>query len=261
MTDFTYNVYEHLLKSLLEFEYDIISFEESIKIPKPRSVILRHDVDYLPNNALRKAIIEHNFGIRATYFFRIVPYVFDPEIILKIAGLGHEIGYHYEDMDLVHSDSLEEHIDLAYESFCANLIKIRKVVPVSTICMHGSPRSKYDNKMIWTKYDYKKLELIGEPYFDIDFNDVFYVTDTGRKWNKSSVSVRDKVLTNFSIPIKSTNHFIQQLQNNKLPDKIIVNTHPHRWFDPGIRWYRELILQNVKNVAKYYLIKLRNDKN
>lgn len=261
MADFTYNIYEHFLNSFLESEYKINTFKEGLKGTINRSVILRHDVDYLPKNALKKATIEHNLGISATYFFRIVPYVFDPEIILQIARLGHEIGYHYEDMDLVHSDNLEEHIDLAYDSFCENLNKIRNVVPVSTICMHGSPRSKFDNKMIWTKYDYKKLELLGEPYFDIDYNDVFYTTDTGRKWNKSSVSVRDKVLTNFKIPIKSTNHFIQLIKNNKLPDKIMVNTHPHRWFNPGLRWYKELILQNVKNVAKYYLIKLRNDKN
>ena len=35
--------------------------------------------------------------------------------------------------------------------------------------------------------------IIAEPCFDIDFNDVFYLTDTGRRWDGSDVSVRDKV--------------------------------------------------------------------
>jgi hypothetical protein len=39
--------------------------------------------------------------------------------------------------------------------------------------MHGSPRSKYDNKDVWKKYDYKKYEIKIEPYFDIDFNQMF----------------------------------------------------------------------------------------
>ena len=59
--------------------------------------------------------------------------------------------------------------------------------------MHGSPRSRFDNKSLWKKYDYKDYGIIGEPYFDIDFNDVFYLTDTGRRWDGDKVSVRDKV--------------------------------------------------------------------
>jgi len=58
--------------------------------------------------------------------------------------------------------------------------------------MHGSPLSKYDNRDIWGKYNYKSLGITAEPYFDLDFNDVFYITDTGRKWDGASVSIRDK---------------------------------------------------------------------
>jgi len=47
--------------------------------------------------------------------------------------------------------------------------------------MHGSPLSKYDNRKIWEKYDYRDYGIIAEPYFDIDFNEVFYMTDKGRK--------------------------------------------------------------------------------
>jgi hypothetical protein len=59
--------------------------------------------------------------------------------------------------------------------------------------MHGSPRSKWDSRRIWDKYDYRKLGVIGEPYFDIDFNEVFYLTDTGRRWDGWKVSLRDKI--------------------------------------------------------------------
>jgi hypothetical protein len=47
--------------------------------------------------------------------------------------------------------------------------------------MHGSPRSKFDNKELWSKYNYRDLGIIGEPFFDIDFDDFFYLTDTGRR--------------------------------------------------------------------------------
>ncbi len=59
--------------------------------------------------------------------------------------------------------------------------------------MHGSPLSKWDNRDLWKKYDYRDFGIIAEPYFDLDFDEVFYLTDTGRRWDGSSVSVRDKV--------------------------------------------------------------------
>lgn len=48
--------------------------------------------------------------------------------------------------------------------------------------MHGSPHSKYDNKLIWGKYNYKEFGLIGEPYLDIDWNEFGYLTDTGSRF-------------------------------------------------------------------------------
>ncbi|HCY00264.1 MAG TPA: hypothetical protein DG754_09020, partial [Bacteroidales bacterium] len=74
-------------------------------------------------------------------------------------------------------------IDAAYQQFCENLDEFRQIADVKTICMHGSPRSKYDNRDIWTKYNYKELGIIGEPYFDLNFDDFFYLTDTGRRWD------------------------------------------------------------------------------
>jgi hypothetical protein len=79
------------------------------------------------------------------------------------------------------------------ESFLKNLEAMRKIADIKTICMHGSPMSPYDNRLLWTKYDYRDYGIIGEPYFDVDFSRVAYYTDTGRRWDGDSVSVRDKV--------------------------------------------------------------------
>ncbi len=57
-------------------------------------------MDRKPGNALKMARLEDEMGIRATYFFRTIPHTFKPEIIKEVSGMGHEIGYHYEDMDL-----------------------------------------------------------------------------------------------------------------------------------------------------------------
>ncbi len=80
-----------------------------------------------------------------------------------------------------------------------NLERLRKLYPVKTICMHGSPLSKYDNRKLWEKHDYKDYGIIGEPYFDVDFSRVLYLTDTGRCWDGFDYSVRDKVISDFGI--------------------------------------------------------------
>ncbi|HRZ20220.1 MAG TPA: hypothetical protein P5184_01040, partial [Bacteroidales bacterium] len=63
-------------------------------------VVLRHDIDRLPENALKMAQIEHRKGIRATYFFRTVKPVWKAEIVRQIVSLGHEVSYHYEDLSI-----------------------------------------------------------------------------------------------------------------------------------------------------------------
>ena len=98
--DFTLTTYQKLLTTLKSKGYTFQLFADAIENPQANTIILRHDVDLHPENALRTAKIEHSLGIRSTYFFRIIPETFKPEIIQQIADLGHEIGYHYEDLTL-----------------------------------------------------------------------------------------------------------------------------------------------------------------
>ena len=46
------------------------------------------------------ANIEKSLNIRSTYYFRVVQKTFLPNIIRAIEEMGHEIGYHYEDLTL-----------------------------------------------------------------------------------------------------------------------------------------------------------------
>jgi len=253
--DFSIQTLSHLLVALQSKDYHFLTFNNYQTKDAKKVVLLRHDVDLKPENSLATAKLEHSLGIKGTYYFRIITETLKPDIIKAIADLGQEIGYHYEDMDLVYADNLDKHIDLAYESFQKNLEILRKIVPIDTICMHGSPRAKYDNKIIWTKYNYRDLGLIGEPYFDIDFNEFLYLTDTGRRWNGDKVSVRDKVNSKYKFDLKTTQDVINAIP--QFPDKIMITIHPQRWDDRFVPWLEELVMQNVKNVVKWGLVKFK----
>jgi hypothetical protein len=259
--DFTLKTYRNLLQTLIKQGYTFQTYAQFITAPAPKAIILRHDVDNLKQNSLTFAKIQAQHNVKGTYYFRTIPQSYDEQVIKEMASLGHEIGYHYETMDTSRGN-----VDKAYDEFCTNLQTFRKIVPVTTICMHGSPMSKYDNRDIWKKYDYRQIGLIAEPYFDTNFNQIFYLTDTGRRWDGEKVSIRDKAMkgseaTNpafTKLHFKTTFDIIEAANQNLLPSQIMFTFHPQRWTDNSLLWTKELLLQNIKNTVKFALLKLKD---
>lgn len=307
--DFKLKTIHMLLASLQNSRFKISSVSDSLKegyLSPYNQIILRHDVDLITQKSLMVARIEHELGIRGTYYFRIGNKNFEEALIREITGLGHEIGYHYEtlaqireqttkllkriekrllNIEIFRTSVKEQDLDLAYQLFTKNLSKLREIVPVETICMHGSPLFDFDNREIWKKYDYRELGIIGEASMDVDFSKVAYYTDTGRRWDGADFSVRDKVnlrlkdLENEGLSDKETERgidhktkgsvfpkyhstfdMIKAIEDRTFPDQAMITIHPQRWNDALIQWTKELVWQNVKNVGKWFIIKMREHK-
>ena len=228
--DFTLQKYTELLQALKEYPFRFFTFEyycaHKSELDKEHFIILRHDVDLKAENSLETAKIEHSLGILASYYFREVEQSNKPEIIKN---------------------------QLAY---------FRQFYLVKTICMHGAPRSKYDGRDLWKRFDYHDYGVIGEPYFDVDFSKVFYLTDTGRRWDGFNVSVRDKVPVYQDEWIRQgliyhyTEDILKALERKSFPKQLMMTTHPQRWTNSTCPWLKELCCQSVKNVAKGLLVKL-----
>lgn len=253
--DFTLKKYKRLLQAFLDCQYGFVTFENyclhKTDLDAERFVILRHDVDLKAVNSLVTAQIEHSLGIQASYYFRVVPQSNKPEIIKAIANLGHEIGYHYEDMSICEGDTQK-----AIAHFERQLAYFRQFYPVKTICMHGAPRSRFDGKELWESFDYHDYGIIGEPYFDVDFSQVFYLTDTGRRWDGFNVSLRDKVpvyqdeWVRQGLVYHSTDDIIRAVESGNFPKHMMMTTHPQRWTDQRSEWLWEYLSQSAKNVVK-----------
>jgi len=249
--DFTLKKYAELLDALKE---------------RQEGIILRHDVDLKPDRSLEMARLEAAKGWKAVYYFRAVPQSWDEGVIRQIAAMGHEIGYHYESLTTCNGD-----VAAAWEDFKTNLERLREVVgAVHSICMHGSPRSKWDSKNIWHNYNYREVGVDFEPYLDTDWAGTFYLTDTGRRWDGWKVSVRDKIplwqekWAEQGLVFHSTDDIIRAAKSGTakqegpqrgqgkpvLPQKIMITTHPQRWMPFSAAWVKELVLQNAKNTVK-----------
>lgn len=249
MRDFTLIMFELLLRSFVKQEYSFHTFELFLAQKPERSIIIRHDIDDSKFRALKFAEMERRLGISSSYYFRIKKCSFNEDLMRRIADMGHEIGYHYEDLSLNNGN-----FEKAIVSFEKNLNTFRKIYPVKTICMHGRALSKYDNRALWTKYNYRDFGIIGEPYFDLNYDKVLYLTDTGQSWSGSRYSIRDKVKSKYDFNFHSTFDIIANI--DKLPDQIMITSHPDRWAFSLFEWY--VINTHMKTRDRLKRILFRN---
>lgn len=270
MRDFTRQKYAELLRTLQEAGYRFMTLEEYAEAcglkesdkptrqPEGKVVVMRHDVDKHPWNSLLMAQLEAQMGVRATYYFRIVPDSNREDVIRSVKHLGHEVGYHYEDMSL-RSGQVED----AYRSFKENLRYFRMYYPVRTICMHGAPTSRYDGRDLWKTHDYRHMGLICEPYLDLDYSQLFYLTDTGRRWDGYRVSLRDKIpvyqdaWSRRGLTFHRTDQILEAIREGRFPERVLITTHPQRWNENMRWWWRELLEQRAKNLVKFLLVLFR----
>lgn len=93
--------YRLILERALARGYSILPLREAADAP-PKSFLLRHDLDFSLDRAVAMAELEAELGIRSTYFAMVSsPFYncFSPrgrEALRRIAGLGHEVGLHWD---------------------------------------------------------------------------------------------------------------------------------------------------------------------
>ena len=247
--DFTIKKYRELISALKDAGYEFVTYAEYCEgLRADKLVVMRHDVDRSAKRACVLAEIENEIGVRASYYFR-EKFIDDRDEIRYIESLGHEVGYHYEELVTEKGD-----VERAYARFVRNMCALRELVDVKTITMHGSPTSRFDSKDMWQVYDYRELGLIGEPQIDVDWNEMFYLTDTGRSWN--GVNRRDKVAERALAwkakgwVYEKTDDVIKAVREGCFSKQLMMTTHPQRWTDNILKWMRELVVQGIKNFVK-----------
>ena len=251
MQDFTFSAYRNYLTAIRKSYPHILRFDEYFRLnQKPGCFcLIRHDVDRKPHHALKLARLEHSLNITATYCFRTKKHTFKPDIISSITKLGHEIAYHYESL----SDT-KGNMDEAIRDFKRNLAKLRKLAPIATICMHGRPFSRYDNRDIWKdENNHKQLieqfNILGEMYLDIDYSDIAYITDTGRNWRAQKANRRDHVNSNIALDFRNGHSLLNYLSNQPHP-KLVFQIHPERWSELNFEYLIQYSKDKAVNLLK-----------
>lgn len=249
MRDFTLDSYRSYLTALQQHFRTTVPFRDLIgrDLP-PRFCALRHDVDRKPQRAMAMARVEHQLGLVASYYFR-VPYTFDVEVIRAIEGMGHEVGYHYENLSETNGD-----VDKALVDFEVKLDQLRTVATITTCCMHGRPLKPYDNRDLWrdpVRHTLLKerFGMLGELYLDIDYTDIAYITDTGRNWTSGRSNRRDHVDSTVPASFGSGKELLKYFQERP-HHRLVFQVHPERWTDSPTGHAMQWAVDTATNLAK-----------
>ncbi len=250
-SQFSVNAYKEGLLEGVVASREVTKISDWIKNPVSNAVVLRHDVDRHFANAVHLARAEAEFGVASVYYFRCNRMRFPEAEVEAVRDLGHEVGYHYEVLSKTNGN-----VSKGIELFATELEELRKLAPVETASMHGSPLSPYDNRLIWSDAIPSDFDLVGEAYISIDYSNVIYLTDTGRSWRDDSVNLRDKSLTeSVERRVENLNEICQLFDED---DKtVIISSHPERWAYNKFTLARSYSEDLASNFIKSLIIKVR----
>jgi hypothetical protein len=185
---------------------------------------MRHDVDALPLRALHMGRMEHEAGIRASFFFRVHSneynaFGYDTMAVMSgLAEMGHEIGLHAEPRDF--AAALGRDPDPALIG-AARLIEAVSGVKVRGLACHNdiTPDNNLDHfppgKAAGLGFEYEAYDREG---LDL-FHNSLYVTD-GHYWRW-----RTYVDGGLSDDQACLCHHMA-----KGVPRLYVLTHPHVWY-------------------------------
>ncbi|MEZ5195354.1 MAG: hypothetical protein R2764_02820 [Bacteroidales bacterium] len=131
--------------------------------PTSNYIIIRHDVDYDVDAAIKIAKIELDYQINATYYLRLNKKT-TIEKIKVLMGMVSEIGLHYDSLA-----AGKGNIHKAIEIFEQQLNYLNLVCNVRTISAHGSATSNFDNKNILQFIKLNTYNLTGDAMCSINF--------------------------------------------------------------------------------------------
>ncbi len=274
---FTFDSYRRLLDLIADCGYAIYGIEQILAarrdgtLPQSKYVAIRHDVDYFPNRAIAMAQIEAERKFAVTYYIRRRFFDADLELVRKIAGLGHQVGYHYEEVDTSQKAPGNQIGRDAVEFFIGSLLDIDKLgFPIRSVCAHGNPLTDVDNRQVvhllrdqeyvdQLALAYDKAEiaekiserLVGDASIDItgaDFD--LYIPDTGRfnpKYN-----LKDHIDDCAIAGLSNLDDLRQILTGGKYP-RVYMNMHPDRWSGDIATWLFDFAFDTAKNTLKRFL--------
>lgn len=214
----------------------------------PPYVIWRVDVDYRETHAVQLAQIAAAHHLHGSFYFRCKETVFPLDTIRQIAKLGHEVGYHFETLDLCRGD-----FAAAADLFVRHIETLRQAgFEIRTVAAHGGPpvAANYQRNLdlLTQKPELlKQVDLLGETTLSLDFKRVTYVSDARWRWRRYEGYQPGQ-------RGQPTSLWAVARDYAQWDTGLYINFHPQQWFEYPI----PMIYFRLRNrVGRLFLIALK----
>jgi len=183
ITDFTYTAYSQFINIIAQNGYTFTNYHNYKEVPNP--CIMRHDVDFDIEKALKFARIEtENNSIHSTYFVLINTNFYNSfsstikKMLKEMVIMGHEIGLHFDETCYPLSDqfSIIEYIQ-------KEIALLEQIIesPVKTVSMHRPSQVTLESNIVITN--------VINSYSQTFFKDFKYISDSRHNWKEDVESI------------------------------------------------------------------------
>lgn len=180
--EFTYDAYREMLFLLREHQYrpcGYFDYEDSGKC-----VILRHDIDYSVERALTLAQLEHDEGVRSTYFALLRTDFYNPssknvtDMLRQIHAMGHEVGLHFD--EAAYPDCTAEELPALLKRE-ARLLSDICDIPIRSFSMHRPNHITLEKNL--------HADGLVNSYGQEFFHNFKYLSDSRKNWREPVLDV------------------------------------------------------------------------
>jgi hypothetical protein len=208
--EFTYDAYRAFLDEFKDRGYSFRGFGDPAT---DDTIILRHDVDWSPERALRMARIEAERGVQSTYFFLVTSPFYNVlhedtrDILRTIQGLRHDVGVHFS----THEYWRDDPGNAAVSARVREEQRILDTVvedPTDAVSFHIPP-----DWVIGTDYD-----GFTNAYAPAYIEEMAYAADSNQRWREDppfdgGLPERVQVLVHPGVWAESDERFAQRLDS------------------------------------------------
>ena len=179
--EFTYDAYRTMIRSLLQEGYAVTDYHSEAD----QSVILRHDIDFSPEKALKLALLEQEEGVCSTWFVLVTSDFYNPFsarnaiVFQRIMACGHEIGLHFDETRYPECRTVEELGRKVQEE--AEILADAIGKKATTVSMHRPSRMMLEADL--------QVPGIINSYGKKYFQEYKYVSDSRRRWREDVNSI------------------------------------------------------------------------
>jgi hypothetical protein len=206
--------YRETLERAKQAGYLLLAFRDFKEEAQEKMVILRHDLDYgrCVEKCLHFADMEQDLGATATYFVRVHCPEYNPfeyrtyQVLRKLLEMGHEVGLHFEAVDMAHVTGEDE-----VEIFRREKAVLEQIlgIQIRSGSQHGdfSRHSLLDDHLFFERHSKEPLGLENHADEERFFTRMKYLSDSNSIWREGCFC----------------NHIGRY-------ERIQVLTHPKWWF-------------------------------